>query len=57
MPSSEQSVAPGTATYEGWFSRILCSECEVTFDYEDDPSNGQKIECPDCHATLIVEGR
>ena len=57
MPEADGSDTAGVGTYEGWFTRIHCSECDMVFDLEEDPSSGQEIECADCHAKLIVEGR
>lgn len=45
------------ARFEGWWSRLACEACGEVFEIEDDPHNGQEVECDACGATLKVVGR
>lgn len=43
--------------YGGFFVEIDCDECGGVTRSENDVSNGERIECDDCGATMVVYGR
>jgi len=47
----------GPATYEGWYTRLMCPFCEDIFEVEGDVCNGETVYCDQCPAVLTVEGR
>lgn len=44
-------------SFQGWYSRFLCGNCEEVFDIEDDVTNGEEVICDACGEEGTVSGR
>lgn len=51
---SEQKIE---MEFEGWFSRIFCTNCENSFDVERDITNGEEVTCDACGKSGRITGR
>lgn len=46
-----------TADYQGFYSRLMCGNCEELFEIEGDVHSGQVVECDLCGTQQEVTGR